>query len=116
MDDPSQRPAQNPGSSANSDAKSISAAWASAKLALIDRGVTELLDKRLSREALELAAEAARELGNGLLGLGFMDAWKIAMQVHHELRNPLDETLAPEDLIANVILLRERVEICKLAE
>ena len=116
MDDPPQRQEQDLGSNLNSNSKSITLAWVSARLILIDRGVTEVSDGRFSQEALELAADAARELGNALLGLGFMDAWKTAMQVRHEFQNPLDENFALEDLIANVILLGEKVELCKLAK
>lgn len=80
--------------------------WISSKLADIDQGMIEMMDKNYSRPALRQAAHAANELGYAMHLLGFKKAWKLAIALEHAFQNPFETTAVTEQLIMDAITLR----------
>jgi len=80
--------------------------WIFSRLATIDQGMMEMIDRSYSKQALDEAAIAAGELGSSLRALGYNKGWKLAVRLEHAFQHPFEKSDVTERLVVDVIKLR----------
>jgi hypothetical protein len=84
----------------------VTSEWISSKLADIDRGAAEFMNRTCSQVTLGKAAHSAGELAYVVKKLGFPKAWKLATDLEHAFQHPFETVDSREQLLMDATSLR----------